>query len=217
MRRGLFAVFALAALACAAAALADREQISFTAADQAAAKKAVVHKTDLNTSGWKGGYIKPDLSPEPTCANYDPKQSDLVVTGAAETVFQHPGLKIDTEAEVLQTARMVALDWQRTVLDPHAISCLQETLAKNLAQPGKIKLSSFRQIPFPKVGTYSRAFLTVIVVTTAHGQVPVTLEDVLIGKGRTEITISTTAAAAGQPEVAAANVRLARLLVTRAT
>src|SRR6266576_3424866 len=75
----------------AAAAGGERAKIRYNAADQAAARAAVARRADLGAGVWKGGARKPDLSPAPTCAGYHPKQSDLVLTGAAETVWAGGG------------------------------------------------------------------------------------------------------------------------------
>ncbi|HTR33053.1 MAG TPA: hypothetical protein VMH47_04170 [Gaiellaceae bacterium] len=220
MRRLLYALVTVVAAAAAAdafGAAGDKEQHKFTAADQAAAKTAVVQKTDLAaTAGWTGGAKKPDLSPPTPCANYDPKQSDLVLTGAAETDWKNTGLELDTEAQVLQTAHMVALDWQRTVADPAAIACTKTTVQKNLSGGGGVKFVSFKRIAFPSVGTHSRAYLTTIEVTSQGTTVPITVEDVLIATKRTEITITSTTAKVAQAAVAQADVRLAKILVARA-
>ena len=217
MRRGLLTIVIL--LACAGSALAavaDREQHKFNAADQAAAKSAVLVRSDLGATGWTGGAKKPDLSPPKPCSNWNPKQSDLVLTGAAETDWKHAGLEIDSEAQVLQTPAMVKLDWQRTVVDPHAISCLESQLRKSLAATTTAKFVSFKRLSFPHVGTYSRAYLTTIDVTSNGTTIPVVIEDVLIGSKRTELSISSTTAKALQPAVGPQNVRLARMLIARA-
>ncbi|MFL5900569.1 MAG: hypothetical protein ACJ75S_05165, partial [Solirubrobacterales bacterium] len=73
-----------AALVLAGAAVADKEQIHLTAAGQQAARAAVMQRSDLGgASGWTGGSKKPDLSGGTGCANFQPKQSDLVLIGAA--------------------------------------------------------------------------------------------------------------------------------------
>lgn len=209
-------VAAISGVAAAFAAVADKEQHKFTAADQAAARSAIVQKGDLSsTSGWTGGAKKPDLSPAPTCANYNPKQSDLVLTGAAESEWKNVGFDLDTEAQVLQTAHMVALDWQRTVDDPAAIACTKQHVQQNL-NSGTVKFVSFKRITFPKIGTYARAYLTSITVTSNGQTVPVSIEDILMAHKRTEFTITSTAAQQGQAVVAAADIRLAKILVARA-
>jgi hypothetical protein len=204
----------------AAAALAvpvDNEQHKFNAADQAAAKSAIVRKADLATNaGWTGGAKKPDLSPSPTCANFHPKQSDLVLTGAAESVWRNTGLELDTEAQVLQTAHMVELDWQRTVADPAAFTCTRAAVKKNFGGAGPIKFVSFVKLPFPKIGTHSQAYLTTVEVTSNGTTAPIVIEDILIANKRTEFTITSTTQAAAGTQIAAADIRIASVLVARA-
>jgi hypothetical protein len=213
--RRILVLLALLAVGCgtAAAAVQDREQHAFTAGDQAAARSAVLKKTDFG-AGWTGGAKKPDLSPSPPCASYDPKQSDLVLTGAAESVWKHAGLELDTEAQVLKTAAMVKLDWQRTVLDPRAIACLKAQLQKHFN--GSVKFVSFRRVSFPRLGTYSRAYVTLLDVTSSSGTVRVASEDVLIGRKRTELTLTSTTAQVTQAAVHSVDVRLAKILLARA-
>jgi hypothetical protein len=219
MRRSLAVVVAFAAaIACsgAFAASADKEQHKFNAADQASAKKAVIARTDLGTTGWSGGAKAPDLTPPTPCANWNPKQSDLVLTGAAESSWKHSGLALDSEVQILQSKQMVALDWQRTVADPNAIKCTEATVKKNLAS-GTVKFISYKRIAFPHVGTYSRAYLTTVSITSNGQSELLDIEDVLIGAGRAEITLSSTTPAALQAAVASENVVIAKKLVTRAT
>jgi hypothetical protein len=219
MRRGLVAVVVLLAAVVAGgafAAAADKEQHKFNTSDQAAAKRAVIQKVDLAATGWVGGAKAPDLTPPQPCTDWNPKQSDLVLTGAAETDWKHAGLELDTEAQVLQTPQMVTLDWQRTVSDPHAIPCLKQHIQQQVAKASGVKFVSFQRVAFPKVGTYSRAYLTVINVTSNGKTVQVAIEDVLIGSKRTELTITSTTAKTAQPTIAAADVKLAKTLVGRA-
>ena len=56
----------------------------------------------------------------------------------------------------------------------------------------------------------------VVDVKTTTGKVPVALELVLIGRGRTELSIISTAPNAAQKFVAQADAQLARTLVLRA-
>ena len=146
-----------AALLLAGAATADKEQIHLTAAGQKAARAAVMQRADLgDATGWTGGAKKPDLSPGTGCANFDPKQSDLVLIGAAETVFKHTGVEFDSEAQVLQTPAMVRLDWQRTVLSPQVLPCVRTNIQKHLA--ASERLVSVGRLAFPAVAPYTRAY-----------------------------------------------------------
>ena len=205
-----------AALLLAGAALADKEQIHLTSAGQAAARAAVMHRADLGgASGWTGGYKKPDLSSGTGCANFQPKQSDLVLIGAAETAFKHPGVEFDSEAQVLETPAMVRLDWQRTVLASQVMPCLRSNLKKQLSKSER--LVSVRRISFPAIAPYIRAYRTTVDVKAGSGTARVFVDLVLAGRGSTEITLTTTAPLVAAPAVRGAEVRLARILVARAT
>ena len=207
-----------AALLFAAAALADKEQIRLTAAGQAAARAAVMHRADLGgASGWTGGFKKPDLSPGTGCANFDPKQSDLVLIGAAETgLKEHPGGRGSTaRPRCSESPAMVRLDWQRTMLAPQVLPCLRHNLEKHLA--ASEHLVSVRRIAFPAIAPYIRAYRTTIDVKAASGIAHVFVDLVLVGRGSTEITLTTTAPLVAEPAVRGAEVRLARILVARAT
>ena len=127
----LAAASAAAAVLCSVAGAADpgKEKIRFDAADQAAARAAVLGRSELGP-GWSGGRRKPDLSPAPNCPNYHAKQSDLVLTGAAESEFRRDGFDVDSEVQVLRTAGMVTLDWRRSVITPGAFPCLRRLVAK---------------------------------------------------------------------------------------
>jgi hypothetical protein len=203
------------ALALAVAAAADKEQIHYTAAGQAAARAAVLTKADLGaSSAWTGGHKKPDLSSGPLCAGFDPKQSDLILNGASRTEYTVPGIDIQSEAQVLQTPRMVRLDWQRTVTSPKVLPCLREVAAKSAG--ASAKLVSIGRVSFPHLATYTAAFRIVLEATSGTRTVRIFLDTVLVGRGRTEITLSITAPLAAAAGLRAGEVRLAKLLVARA-
>ncbi len=207
----------MAASCTASVGLADtgKEQIKFNAADQAAARATVVRRSDLRpSSGWSGGRVKPDLSPAPTCPNYHPKQSDLVLTGAAESRFQRGAVAIDSEVQVMQTRRMVRLDWQREILAPGTISCQRRTLAKSLGSTAKVV--SFKRISFPHVARYTAVFRALIDVHVFGGRTShLLLDAVLIGRNRSEISLTIMVPASARPALEAAERRLARKLVSR--
>ena len=213
----LAAVFAAVALGISSGAMAsssDKAHVSFTASDLAAARAAVLHRADLGTAGgWTGGAKKPDLSSTMSCPGYAPKQSDLVVTGAAETAYHHTGLELQSAAQVLKTRSMVALDWRRTVTAPKAFSCVRTTMAKSL--PAGQRLVSFRKQPFPKLAQYTAAYRALIDVSAGGRHVLVAADIVLVGRGRTEVSLSVEAPAAARSSLPAAEVRLARALLAR--
>ena len=216
--RSVAAFLALAAGLTAAAALGDsgREQIRYNAADQAAARATVLRRSDLLPStGWSGSRVKPDLSPPPSCPNYHPKQSDLVLTGAAESNFRRGAVAIGNEVQILKTRRMVRLDWQREVLASGTIACERQDLARNLGPSAKVV--SFKRIPFPRIAQYTTEFRALVDVSVPGGKTAhLVVDALLLGRGRTEISFTTLAPASGKASLSAAERRLARKIVARA-
>ena len=117
------------------------------------------------------------------------------------------------EVEIFRTAAMVDRDWRRSIV-PAAVPCLRRTLTKGLGTQAKVL--SFGRIPFPKVGTHSAAFRGIVAVSALGQTVRVLLDIVLVGKGRTEISLDATAPAAAARAVSAAERRLARTVAARA-
>src|SRR2546422_2051308 len=164
LRRGITAAVGgmLIVFCTPVAVLGDNggQQIKLNAADMAAARRSVIELGHFDGApGWKGGPKKPNLSsPTPSCPkyNYHPKQSDLVVTGAAESVFRGQGVYFDSAAEVLQDQVMVSNDFVRSVWAPGSLRCLGHYFAKGL-RPGQ-RLLSFRRIRFPRVAQFVAEF-----------------------------------------------------------
>lgn len=203
------------ALTLAAVAAADRERVRLTAAGQAAARAAVLERADLGPlPDWTGGATKPGPPGTPPCGTYRPEQSDLVLIGSAETQWKRPGLELQSDAQVLATPKMVLLDWQRTVVAPQMLSCMRDALAKKFAG-GTTRFVSVRWVAFPRLARYTRALRVVLDVRSASATVPVMVETVLVGRGQTEVTLTTTAPLAAARIVRPAETRLARLLVAR--
>jgi hypothetical protein len=204
-------------LATTAVALADnrnRQKIRFNAADQAAARAAVLRRSDLGSGAdWKGGAKKPDLTKTEPCPNYNPKQSDLVLTGIAETQFTQGILAFDSEVQVLETPRMVRLDWRRSVLAPGVLPCLRSTTTKSL--PAGATVVSIERLPFPHVARYTAAFRLITDVHAPSGTVRLFVDLVLFGGGRTESSLTATAPYSTRVPVKAAEVRLATILAAR--
>jgi hypothetical protein len=199
--------------AAATSAPPNREQIRFNPADQAAARAAVLRRADLGSEGWTGGTVKPDLSSTMSCPGYNPKQSDLVLTGAAEADFHHAGIGLQSIAQVLKTRSMVARDWKRTVVDPRALTCLRRMLTKQLT--ANERLVSFRKLAFRPLARYTAAYRLLIAVRTQGQRVLVMVDVVLVGRSRTELTLTVAAPFAARASISRAEVRLARGLLAR--
>ncbi len=211
---GVFLGVAGAALVLAAGASADKPTIHLTAAGQAAARATVLRKADLGTTAtWSGGLQKADLSSDLSCKNFDPKQSDLVVVGAARSRWTAPGIQFDNQVQVLRTPRMVQLDWRRSVLSKQLLPCLRSTVAREPGVAGHVV--SVRLAPFPRVATYTRLVRVLLDVDTANGSVRVMVDTLVFGRRSTEITLTTTAPFEAHAVVEAAEARLARRLSSR--
>lgn len=192
--RGRAAVGATVAVALAAsitgAAFADKAKFRFNAVDQATAKTAVLHKADLAKT-WTGGAIKPNLGVL-TCANYHPKQSNLVITGAADSDFQSTALAVElnSEVEVLSAARMVELDWKESIV-PELLPCLRSRIAaqKNV----KIKVTSAEGLKIATVARHAVAFRFHMNVTRPTGTSYFIVDYIFAAQGRAELSLETTA------------------------
>ena len=90
---GALLVLCIAVPAVALAADTDPKK-SITAADQAKARSIVLTRTDF-AAGWKKVPAPPDS--DLVCPGFDPNESDLTLTGEAESDFQHAqgGLFVD--------------------------------------------------------------------------------------------------------------------------
>jgi hypothetical protein len=210
---GLIVTVALASLPAFAASGTEKPQIKYNPADLGAARAVVLRRADLPGSGWKGGRVKPDLTAT-TCPSYHPKQADLVVTGAGESDYQRGAVVFENIVQVLKTSHMVALDWQRTVADPRNVPCERYALAHALGKGAKVE--SFGRISFPHLAKYSREYRGVFTVPIQGQHVRLVTDVVLVGRGRTEISVGITAAASARSAITPLEVALAKKLVARA-
>jgi hypothetical protein len=219
-KRGRWFVFVpvlvIVSLVLAGAAGAVDGRIQLSASGQSAARAAVIKRADLGAAGgWVGGVTQPDLSQTLKCPSYRPKQSDLIVIGAAASTWKNSGLQLYSVAQVLRTPEMVRLDWQRTVLDPRVLPCVRGALAKEFGTAAQ--LVSFRRIVFPRIADSTRAYRAVADAKTSAGSVRIMYDIVLVASGRTEITLTAAAPMSTAESIAAAEVRLARVLAARAS
>jgi hypothetical protein len=216
MRRLLatISVAALALIAVAAAVASDptKEKIARTPAGNAAAVARVLKKADL-PAGWKGGATKPTLGQGLGCSSYKPKQSDLVVVGAAMTTWKRLPSTIDSEIQVLRTPRMVKLDWQRTVADRRVLPCLRQGFAKH-ASPGET-LVSLGWVSVPRLATYTREYRLVVKVATQSGSVRVAVQALVFGAGRIEDALIVSGLASQAGALEKLQLQLARRLAKR--
>jgi hypothetical protein len=203
-----------------ATAMADSDQLTvhLTASGQRIAHAAVAGDRDFAAgSGWAGKAVKPNIHEHASCAGDHPKQSDLVLLGKAESVyeFKASGWQIHTGAAVLRTPGMVAADWTRTGEPKQFLACLRAHF--KTASSSSAHLVSARQSADFRLGDRAEAFRVLFDVPAKSGKhVRVMIDVILVGVGRTEITLSSTARASLAPVIEPAEIRLARILAHRA-
>jgi hypothetical protein len=205
------AVAALALVAAQAALAAESPVVRYTAADQARARALVLKTADV--PGWKGGQARPNPAATSPCADWSPKQADLVVTGAAKSQYTYAGgaLTVSSESLVYRTTRMAALDWQRTVVHPDAVRCIRSSYDEDPST----ELVSFARTSFPKVAQYTVRYRVVLDVPTGAGAVRMFADVVLFGQGRQLVNLALVAPYRERAAADAAERRLARLLAAR--
>jgi hypothetical protein len=210
----VLAVVVVVALVAAGAVLAadpGKEKIARTPAGNARARAEVLHRSDLG-KGWAGGFRKPVLD-SPLPCSYRPKQSDLVLVGAAETTWHKQASEIESEAQVLRTAAMVRRDWRRTVIAPQVLPCLRQAFKDLLGSQGKS--ISVRRVAFPHLAPYTRAFRFSAEIDSGSGTVPIESDFVALGAGRSELSLTLSASGAHKAALRAETLRLARVLAHR--
>jgi len=189
-----------------AAYAAESYLVKYTAADQAAAKAITLRQSDLG-AGWKGGQTKPELS-NTTCPT---KRSDLVVTGASESKFQSSGVFVSSQGLVLRTPAMVRADWQRTVGSPAFWACGR----RELATLEGAKLVSLKKLAFPKLAEYSARYRLVYDFGKVGKPALVLMDMIMVGAGRSEISLFVSAPYADRVAADGAGRRLAKILFSR--
>jgi hypothetical protein len=201
------------ALACATCAPAD--VVHHTNGDQDIARLSVLQSVDFGSAkGWAGGPVTPSPPKPISCPADHAKPVTLVQTGSAESFFSRDGLQFDSQAQVLRTARMVDLDWQRAVASAVVQPCLAKAFTSHL-EHGETFVS-FGRTSFPKVGGLTTAYRGVIDVKTGGRKVRLAIDIVLFTSGRVTLDLTTTMELASAASVRPAEVTLARDMAGRA-
>jgi hypothetical protein len=212
LAKALLALTALV-LASAAAAVADNPTIRITQEDQTKAQSALLRVGDFG-AGWTGGPVKPSKLSAPSCPGFNPKESDLVVSGHAEARFSygHGAVILDQDTQVLESADAVAQDFSRSV-GPKLPDCLAYQL-KN-ANKALVSNAVVKEISFPKVGSVSVAYRAVI-TTTQNGHRGRFIRDfVFFGQGRFEFSIVVDAPSIDAAQVVPFEQAMVQILVRR--
>ena len=160
------------------------------AADQALAKKSVLHLSDfIPGSGWttastSGGSGTND---EPgACQGSAFSDQGRVITGTAETSFKAPGLQVWSWAEVMQTLAMVRGDVQQAS-DAALMKCMRASFEQEM--PKGTQFISLKKLAWPPVGDWRAAYRALIEVSVQGTKVRLQVDMVLVQNKRAEITL----------------------------
>jgi hypothetical protein len=163
--------------------------------------------------GWRGGETKPVKLNGTGCPNFDPKVSDLVVTGHANASFANAraGVQVSLDSQVLESAADVRTDFNRT-MQPALVDCLAWQLRKGPNITG-VKVV---RLDFPRLGAVSAAYRGIITVKTRGGTTAKVVSDfIFIGDGRLEYSLNVFAPARYLPQLVLFEADMVRIIVKR--
>ena len=201
------------ALALAAAAAADNPTVRIAEEDQARAEAALARLSDFG-AGWSGGARTPEPLTGPACPGFDPKESDLVVTGHAQARFAYArgGVVVEQDTQVLESELAVKTDFTRTV-QPALARCLAHEI--RASANGSVRSVAVRSLPFPRVGALSAAYRAVVVVRSGRRVARIVSDFVFVGQGRLEFSLNVVAPAVEQNELVPFEQAIVEKLVSR--
>jgi len=192
----------------------SREKVRLTAAGEASARAAAVHKADLNRN-WVGGFSRqpPDPHAQLPCAGelrWSPKQSDIVVTGAAQAHYDIPRVvELASFAQSVKTPEMAVRGWQRLATGMF-VRCLRAAIAA----PG-VPVTAVGRMSFPAVGSFAAAYRAVA-GGRAKGPYQFVQDWILIAQECVRAQLIVTTYQAYEAGVAKLERRLAATLAARA-
>jgi len=190
MRRLVVALLFLCVVVPAVAFAASKDpKERITAADQAKARSIVVTRADF-VGRWKRLPAAPES--DEACPGFDPDNSDLTLTGAAEADFAHPNgfPKVLSSADVYVSSTNASAAWTRNVKPAAAARCVAFAFREDVeSDGGKVTIVSHGPMAFPKVAPKTAAFHVVARLTLQKPgeqatRVPFTIRVVVMGRGR---------------------------------
>ena len=173
-----------------------------TAADQAKARSILLKRTDF-AAGWKKVPTTPDS--DATCPGFNPDESDLTLTGEAESDFEHTQglLSVASHSEVYATKADALKSWTRSD-KPATARCIGYFFREGVTAEGtKVKIISAGRMAFPKLAPRTTAFKVVARLNvTDSGKtstVPVTIQLIAFGQGRGDTAMLAISPGTGIP------------------
>jgi hypothetical protein len=201
----------LLALVLAASALADQPTVRITKADQKRAEAGLLRLGDFGT-GWQGGMTAASKLSAPQCPGFNPKESDLVVTGHADArfVLTGQGVTFGQDVQVLRSEAAVRTDFARTIR-PELARCL----AYQLRKAPNVTHVQVEAIRFPRVGAVSAAYRATLIVKEGGRTIKLYDDYVFFGVGRYEFALNVVAPVAAGDQLVNFESAMARILIKR--
>jgi hypothetical protein len=208
-------VGALVAVSVALAADPLDPKVRINSTDQARATALVLVRDDLGPA-WAGGVRKPTALKLPICPAYHPDDSDLTITGHAESLFTlaSGGIQVDTDVEILKTAKQVDVQFTR-IFQPKLATCLKYDLLKSVGGTNVI-IGKVTRLDLPKLGSHSGVFRVALIYKTGKTGVDVVTDFMFLGQGRAEFFVNIVAPASVKSQLPGLEARIARTLIKRA-
>jgi hypothetical protein len=207
----LFAAL-LVSLVAAPFALADDPTVRIDPQDQVSAKRALLRATDFGP-GWRGGATKATKPTGPDCPGFDPKASDLVITGHAEASFDNPRaqVQVSVDVQLLDSPESVRLDFTRTIR-PKLADCLASIVRRSTNHPASVHVE---RLDVPTVGSVSAHYRATVALSVSGKVVKAVSDFFFVGHGRMEYSLNVAAPARFLPQLVPFELDIARLLVRR--
>jgi hypothetical protein len=193
------------------AVLADTYTLKLDSSDQHWADQALLTSRDLGI-GWRGGTTTPEKPAGVSCPGFDPKASDLVVTGYASANLDNAnaGVHVSQDLLVLSNTGAVQKDFSRTIQPPLA-SCLEYQLGRS-PQVSAVKVEP---LAFPKIGGVTAAYRATITARLKGGTAKFFRDFVFFSNGRLELSLTVDAPARYRQQLVPFEADMARILVKR--
>jgi hypothetical protein len=212
---GAVAVAALLVAAVAVAADITDPKVRLTKADQAMAGKLVLRFTDLGPA-WSGGAEKPISLKIPVCPANQPNNSDLIITGHAESGLnlQSAATQVDTDVLIFKSAKQVSKLVKRVIESPSLSDCLRYDLIKSVGGQG-VTIVGVSQVPVAKAGDHSALYRVTLSVKSGSKTVPVYSDFLYVSKGRAQYSVNIVAPGAIKTELPSLENGIAKKLAAK--
>src|SRR5262249_2404888 len=145
-------------------------------------------------AAWTGGATKPTNLKIPVCAAGKTNNSDLVITGHAESVvsLQSQGVTFDSDALVFQNAKQAQKLVSR-MMKPNLAQCLAYDLQRSGLLGSSYTIGLVSKLTVPKVGDASAGFRFPVTVKYNGKNVDVLADYLFVTKDRTQFFVVVTA------------------------